>query len=360
VGEVRGMTAHVVSLKLQYIVEDVDRHGNVRVYFRRNGHKVRIREGLGSDGFLRRYAELMQGVREPAPVFDRTPKANTLRWLCVQFFSSAEYKRLDPRTQYTRRRILEACFDEPIAPNAKETFADFPLDRLRPKDLRVLRDRKGAKVGAADNRVRALRRLFKWALREEHMESNPARDVEYLNRKSEGWHSWTREELQQFEERHPLGSKARLAITLLSYTGASRIDVVRLGPQHIAKGWIRFQRSKTGVLVELPVAEELQVAIESAAIVGSTTFLTTAHGKPFTVAGFGNWFRERCDEAGLPHCSAHGVRKAAAARAAENGATTHELMAMFGWLTIKEAERYSRAAERRRLAARATTLLKRP
>ena len=94
-------------------------------------------------------------------------------------------------------------------------------------------------------------------------------------------------------------------------------------------------------------------------MIGTTTFLVSSHGRPFTVADFGNWFRERCDEAGLHHCSAHGVRKAAAARAAENGATTAQLMAMFGWLTMKEAERYTRAAERRRLSRDAVNLLKR-
>lgn len=51
--------------------------------------------------------------------------------------------------------------------------------------------------------------------------------------------------------------------------------------------------------------------------------------------------------------SAHGLRKAAATRAADNGATAHELMAIFGWVDIKEAEIYTRAADRKRLAAQA-------
>jgi len=55
--------------------------------------------------------------------------------------------------------------------------------------------------------------------------------------------------------------------------------------------------------------------------------------------------------------SAHGLRKAAATRAAENGATAHELMAIFGWVDIKEAELYTRAANRRRLAAQAMSKL---
>jgi hypothetical protein len=87
---------------------------------------------------------------------------------------SAECKRLDARTQYTRRRILESMLDESIKPASKETFADFALDRITPKALRVLRDRKVDLPGAADNRVQALRRVFKWAVKHEHMSANPA------------------------------------------------------------------------------------------------------------------------------------------------------------------------------------------
>src|SRR5262252_2885550 len=70
--------------------------------------------------------------------------------------------------------------------------------------------------------------------------------------------------------------------------------------------------------------------------------------------------RTWCNEAGLPHCSAHGLRKAGAALAAENGATVHELMAIFGWLTMKEAERYTQGARRKNLARNAAKLLAHP
>ena len=73
-------------------------------------------------------------------------------------------------------------------------------------------------------------------------------------------------------------------------------------------------------------------------------------GKPFTAAGFGNWFRDRCDEAGLPQCAAHGLRKAAAVRHALNGATAPELMAWFGWKTLAEAQHYCEMANRIKLA----------
>jgi hypothetical protein len=50
-------------------------------------------------------------------------------------------------------------------------------------------------------------------------------------------------------------------------------------------------------------------------------------GRPFSDAGFGNNFCDWCDQAGLHHCAAHGVRKAGPTIAAENGATTKQLMA---------------------------------
>ena len=109
---------------------------------------------------------------------------------------------------------------------------------------------------------------------------------------------------------------------------------------------------KTDVPVVIPVLPELQKAIDAMPASDHLTYLTTERGKAFSAAGFGNRFREMCDEAGIPAgYAAHGLRKAAATRHADNGATAHELMAWFGWNALKEAERYTRAADRKRLAA---------
>jgi integrase len=97
--------------------------------------------------------------------------------------------------------------------------------------------------------------------------------------------------------------------------------------------------------------------IIDASLTGDLTFLVTDYGKPFTGAGFGNWFRQRCNDAGLKGLSAHGLRKAGATRAAENGASAHQLMAIFGWRAIRHAEGYTRGAERKRLARDAMHLL---
>jgi hypothetical protein len=49
-------------------------------------------------------------------------------------------------------------------------------------------------------------------------------------------------------------------------------------------------------------------------------------------SGFGGWFRKQCDKAGHKHCSAHGLRKAGASIAAENGTSPHRL----GFLVRRE------------------------
>ena len=259
-----------------------------------------------------------------------------------------------------RRGILENTCSEPVSPGSQEVFANFPLGQLSAKAIRVLRDRKAAFPEAANGRVKAIRRMYAWAMEAELVSVNPARDVTYKRRVSEGHHTWTEEEIAQFELRHPIGTKARLALALLAYTGVRRSDVVLLGRQHIRHGWLKFVaqkgRNRKPVTVEMPIIAPLQRVLDAGPC-GDLTFLMTDLGKPFTANGFGGWFRERCDEAGLPQCSAHGLRKAGAALAAENGATLHELMAIFGWLTMKEAERYTQAARRRRLARNAGHLL---
>jgi integrase len=79
----------------------------------------------------------------------------------------------------------------------------------------------------------------------------------------------------------------------------------------------------------------------------------TKYGKQFSEAGFGNWFKERCREAGLPHCSAHGLRHAQGRRLAETGCTEREIMAVLGHTTSKQATLYTKAADIERLSASA-------
>lgn len=194
------------------------------------------------------------------------------------------------------------------------------------------------------------------------MKANPALDVPRLKSRSEGFHTWTPEEIVQFEARHAIGTKARLAFALLRYTGVRRSDVVKLGRGMEREGQLHFsitkgalRRGKPGQSAPGPKRLALPILPELREVLDATpsthmTYLVNEWGRPFTAAGFGNKFRDWCDQAGLPQCSAHGIRKADATLAAENGATTHELMAMFGWDSIQQAEVYTRKANQGRLA----------
>jgi integrase len=357
--------AKKVAVEYPYLYKDRDRHGNVRYYFRRNRKKTRIRARPGTLEFQTEYDALVEAStssKKTEPV--ETPKVGTYRWLCEQYLRSTDFEQLDPKTQHVRRQVLEHTWAEPIAPGAKETFADFPVARMGTKAVRVLRDRKRGFPEAANVRVKAIRRLFRWALDDEvpGLKGNPARDVSYLRGRQGGFHSWTIDEVERYEECHAVGTTARLALALLLYTGQRRSDIVLFGRQHVRGGWLHFtqqkNRNRRPITLELPILPVLQRIID-ASTTGDLTFLVNEYGHPFTANGFGNRMREWCDEAGLPHCTSHGLRKTGAAIAAENGATAHELMSIFGWLTLKEAERYTRAAEQKKIAARAITMLER-
>jgi integrase len=342
--------------------EDRDRHGNVRIYYRVKGRpKVRLRGTPWTLEFMAEY-ESAKGI--DAAVSSSRSRAvvpGTWRWLCVRYFAEcAEYKRLDSRVQHVRRMILEGTFDETIAPGSPKLFKDFPLSRMTADAVEVLRDRKIHTPEAANSRVKAMRQAFKWGVKKKLAPSNPTRDVEYFKSGSTGFHTWTPEEVRQFEERHPVGSKARLALALLLFTGQRRSDIIRFGKQHARGGKLTFTqhkgRNRKPKRLTLPILPALQRVIDGTAC-GDLTFLVNDWGRPFTDAGFGNKFRDWCNQAELRHCSAHGLRKAGATAAANNGATSRQLMAIFGWDTLKEAERYTRGADQQHLAESAMHLL---
>lgn len=349
-----------MDVSFRYVFEDVDRHGNVRVYFwRRPGKKVRIHEPLGSEAFARRYRELIDNA-EPIPATENKPAPGTFGWLVNRYLHSPALAAMDDSTRRNRRQTLLSCCNEPIAPGDSVAFVGFPLERMTIKHLRILRDRKADTPGAAMNRVKALRALFSWSTAHETTSTNPARDLERPKLHSRGAVTWTMEDVKRFEDRHAVGTMARLALAILLYTGMRRSDAAQLGRQHIKDGWISKpqykNRARKPKRIEIPLLQPLAEVI-AATPSGHLTLLQTSQGNPFTIAGFGNWFRDRCREAGLDGLSAHGLRKAGATSAAERGATAHQLMAIFNWDSLSEAELYTKAAERKRMASDAMGLI---
>src|SRR5262249_46227449 len=141
----------------------------------------------------------------------------------------------------------------------------------------------------------------------------------------------------------------------LLYTIQRRSDVVRFGWQHVEGDGIVLRQQKTDTPLLIPIHPELAKVL-AAAPKTDMTFLINERGKPFTAAGFGNWFRARCNEAGLPQCSAHGLRKAGATRLANAGCTTDQIKAITGHKALTEVARYTKGADQRRLARQALSL----
>jgi integrase len=340
----------------RFVVEDVDRYGNVRIYFRRKGQpKIRISEMPGTPGFDAEYQRALSGALKPPSASQHIPAIpGTMRWLCEQYYASAKFRSLAESTSKVRRGILEEIC---------QRAGNFRYAMMETSHVAKLRDEKSAFPEAANNRVKVLRQLFAWASSTEYgyAKGNPARDVSKLPSKNpDGIRAWSEADAASYEARHSIGTKARLAFDLLLYTGVRRSDVVKLGPQMERDGKLLFTETKGASRKlkthELPILRPLRQSIDATSI-GHLVYLVTAWGQPHSIKGFGNWFKKRCREAGLEGLSAHGLRKLGAQRCAEAGATEHQLMALFGWTNPQQAAVYTKKANRARLEAEAAPLL---
>ncbi len=346
-----------MKIRLRYVVEDTDRHGNVRIYYRRRGRlKVRLPGPIGSPAFLEAYKAAEAGAAQSATKTGVAPiRPESLRWLCVQYFQSPEFRRLAPRTQTIRRRFLERICARVDAKGRKD--GDKPFALLEPRHVRKWRDEKQSTPAEADNLVKAVRVLYSFAIENDLHDRSPAIGVKNINRHSKGIHCWTEEEIAQFEASHPIGTQARLALALGLFTTQRRADLVQLGRQHIRDGYFHLTQHKNRnikpVRLQIWIHPELQRIIDQTPASGMT-LLETAFGKPFTSNGFGNRFKKWCEEAGLPErCSVHGLRKAGATRLANSGASDHDIMAVTGHTTVKQLHGYTREADRKVGAERA-------
>lgn len=269
-----------------------------------------------------------------------------MRWLCAEYFDAALFKELDTRTQRVRRGILEHfCQDHS---DGRNPYAD-----LLPRHVRKHRDSMSDRPAAANGMIKALRQVFKYALEYDLHDRNPAKYVDYLKGNPDGFPAWSLEEVERYEATHPVGSKARLLFALALYTGQRRADLVQFGKQYVRDGWLHFRqhkgRNRKPVDLSIPIIPELQYIIDNTET-GDLTFLISEHGRPYTANIIGNRFKKWCLEAGIPDRSLRGLRKAAAARLAEEGCTEQEIMAITGHRTSKEVTRYTQSASQRKRA----------
>jgi integrase len=333
----------------RYVHGYLDRHGKPRHYLRQPSCKEVPLPGMPwSTEFMDAYEAAMSSAA-PIIIGAKRSAPGTVAEAVARYLGSAAFVLLAPSTQAMRRAILERFRNE---------HGDKRLRKLQTEH--VVRILGKLRPYAQRNMLKTLRGFMAFALSEKLNDLDPTAGVKLAKVKDTGgFETWPVEAIERYRRRHKLGTRSRLALELLYGTMAARGDVVRLGRQHVQSGgFLSFRRGKTRVQVDIPVLPELQVAIDAMPKAEHLTFLVTEFGKPFSAAGFGNWFRDQCDLADVADLSAHGLRKAGATRFAEHGATDHEIMAWGGWKTLREVQRYTAAARRKLMALRAADRLK--
>jgi len=331
----------MTHIRLKYVQAFVDRKtGAVFRYFRRPGFpRVRLPGLPGSPEFNRAYEAALETPQ--LAVGAKRSKPGSVAMAVAAYFVSTDFGSLAPITQTLRRQILQRF---------REQHGDKPLALLPPKFIALTLSQM--KPHAARNWIKALRGLMQFAVRLELCESDPTQGVKLPRVKSDGFHTWSETEIAAFEAHHPIGSEARLALALLLFTAQRRGDVIRMGRQHIRDGVLTVRQQKTGTTLAIPVHSNLQAIID--ATPGEhLTFLVARGGRQYSGNVLSQKFRVWCDDAGLPHCSAHGLRKAAARRLAEAGCSANEIAAVTGHATLHEVERYTKAADQARMARNA-------
>lgn len=322
-----------------YLLCERNRHGTVVWYVRiGKGPRIRLRAAWGSPEFMAEYQAAVGGQTVQKA---KGPRSGSLAWLVDRYRETAAWSALAPATRRKYGLILQKM----VAGGRGEVSAEGVE---RPHIVGGI-DKRAATPFQAANFLKAVRGLFGWALAAGHITEDPTVGVRAPRVKTTGFHAWTEAEIDKFEARWPPGTRERLAMALFLYSGLRLGDVASLGRQHIKDGRIIIRTEKTETRLELPILPELQLVIEASKTGELFLVASEKTGRGMSKEGLGNWFSAACRAAGVPG-SAHGLRKAGARRAAENGATQAQLKAIYGWSSDAVAAVYIRDADRARLA----------
>lgn len=342
----------------EHVTRFKDRHGKWRYRFRRVGFEGGyFKAEFGTDAWAKEYKAFNDGGEAPAApakvVVPGSIADGIARYCAVP-------SRLGP-TEVTQKKVRAVLDDfraqhgHRMVDEVEFEHIDIILGRKQVKGTNE-RGRKVGGVHAARKLRKELVRLFDFLVKIKMRSDNPVSHAERIKeapgKRSKGFHTWTEEEIAQYRARHAVGSKARLAMELMLWTGQRRSDAREMGPADIVNGRIEIEQGKTGKSGWISVAPQLLEAITAMPPVpaDATTFLLTEFGKPFSRAGFGNKFREWCDQAGLPHCTAHGLRKAIMRRMAELDMGNQTLKSVSLHSRDDEVARYTAAANQKRMA----------
>jgi integrase len=330
-----------------------DRHGKLRWRWRKTGFPTyHFRNPPDTAGFKDELAACEAGAPIEVGGGRRIPRS--VSDLVARYYGSTNFNRGGDADR-NRRRLLIESFRKPFGDDLVANFRWDHIEAILAERAKKVTNESGRVVGgpvAALNLRKQLRRLFAYAKRLGWIADNPVDEAERIAApKTGGYHSWTEDDIAAYQAHHPLGTRARLALEIMLWTGMRRGDARLFGPEHLKDGQIDYRQGKTGNRLSIAAATQLIQAIDAMQRVGIKTYLVNEYGDPFTAAGFGNKMRQWCDEAGLTKCTAHGLRKAAGRRLAENGEQQQAIKAVGGWKADAEVTTYTAAADQKRLAS---------
>ena len=343
------MTGGMHRIRPPYLHRYHTRHGKFYWYVRKPGGKrIRIKAEFGTPEFDAAYNAAIEGQ----PVTQGKPSTGngTLAWLWERYRETGAWTSLRASTRRQRENIMAKV----LAKSGNERAA-----AIRPGDVLAGRDARATKPSQAKGFLVCMRAMYRWAVVAGHVRLDPTVGIKNLHKsKTEGFPVWNDADVEKYHGQWPLGTRERVWLDVLLYTGLRRGDAVTVGRQHVRDGLITLRTEKTGEIVTIPILGALARTL-AAGPTGDLSFICGASGKPLTKESFGNMFRVACNVAGVFKKSAHGVRKIVATTAADNGATEKELEAIFGWQGGGMAALYTRSADRKRAGIRAGALMER-
>ncbi|AYO80145.1 tyrosine-type recombinase/integrase [Sphingobium yanoikuyae] len=330
----------------QYVSPTTDRHGKVRLRYRRKGFATHyFKAELGTDEFLAELRLCEQGEVQPGS--DRAAPGSIAALIETYV---AVPSRLGP-TEMTQRKI-RGILDRVRTEYGKAYVRDVRFDHVEQiLEKRLERRQVGTRWEGGPEAAKKLRkelvRLFDFAIKLNMISKNPAAEADRVKVKAGTFHTWTESEIAQYRAHHALGTKARLAMELMLWTAQRKGDAFMFAPADVEGGRFEMTQSKTGKAMRITMAPQLAAAIDAMPpLDGPGPYLRTSYNRAFkSAAAFGNWFRKQCNDAGLPaRCSAHGLRKAMMRRGAEIGLTQQQLKSVSGHSRDEEVRVYTEAA----------------
>lgn len=334
----------------KHVSEFRDRHGTIRIRYRRTGQATYyFRARPFSKDWWDEYEACIRGEVAPKvqAARDRIIPGSVAD-LIVRYYSSPDWLGgMNAQSRQKARAIIEKM---------RENLGDAAVASITYAECTAILGKMSDRPHALNRFRKLMRRVWDEGMRLGMVSINPWALTKGMKEDGPGFHCWTEAEIMQFKHHWPVGTRQRLALELMLLTAQRGGDVRTLGPQHRKGDTFELVQGKTRKPLVLQIVPEMAEAL-AATPSGHLAYIVTEHGRPFSVRGFGQWFAKACDAAGLPHCRAHGLRKAAARRLAENGATSPQIKSWTGHKSDREVQRYIEAASQAKMNADSAHLL---